>query len=76
MAIAFFYYLSCIEIFLCVHVVNNLTKLYLHVNFFVETFLFQNAHVLQAVLILIRELDKDSLEIVNSATQKMLHSDP
>ena len=35
---------------------------------------FQNAHVLQAVLILIRELDKDSLEIVNSATQKMLHS--
>lgn len=36
----------------------------------------RNAHVLQAVLILIRELDKDSLEIVNSATQKMLHSDP
>ncbi|XP_055996890.1 cilia- and flagella-associated protein 410-like isoform X2 [Ostrea edulis] len=35
----------------------------------------RNAHVLQAVLILIRELDKDSLEIVNSATQKMLHSD-
>nr|XP_022316555.1 protein C21orf2-like [Crassostrea virginica] len=34
----------------------------------------RNAHVLQAVLILIRELDKDSLEIVNSATQKMLHS--
>ncbi|XP_062573207.1 cilia- and flagella-associated protein 410-like [Saccostrea cucullata] len=35
----------------------------------------RNAHVLQAVLILIRELDRESLEIVNSATQKMLHSD-
>ncbi|KAK3104890.1 hypothetical protein FSP39_012527 [Pinctada imbricata] len=33
----------------------------------------RNAHILQAVLILIRELDNDSLEILESAIQKKLH---
>lgn len=34
--------------------------------------LFQNAHVLQAVLILVRELDRDSLEILDTAIRKRL----
>ena len=34
--------------------------------------LFQNANVLQSVLLLIRELDKDSLEVVQSAVQRKL----
>ncbi|XP_063424946.1 cilia- and flagella-associated protein 410-like [Mytilus trossulus] len=35
----------------------------------------RNAHVLQAVLLLLRDLDKDHLEIVQNTVQKMLSSD-
>lgn len=35
----------------------------------------RNAHVLQAVLILLRELDKDSLEIVQNTIQRKLSTD-
>ena len=33
---------------------------------------FQNANILQAVLLLVKELDKDSLDIVDSAVKKRL----
>ncbi|XP_076091918.1 cilia- and flagella-associated protein 410-like [Mytilus galloprovincialis] len=35
----------------------------------------RNAHVLQAVLLLLRDLDKDHLEIVQNTVQRMLSSD-
>jgi hypothetical protein len=41
----------------------------------VHVYILQNAHVLQAVLILLRELDKDSLEIVQNTIQRKLSTD-
>ena len=46
----------------------NVTNRYFHCLY------FQNAHILQAVLILVKELDRDSLEIVDTAIKKRLDS--